>query len=95
MVPSIEAMQKIKDQKTDLVITVDCGSVAFEALGYGSDIGLDIIVIDHHISMDNLPKVVAVINPNRLDETSNCKDQAAVGVAFLFGIALCRSLKKY
>ena len=92
--PSLEAMQKIKSQGTKLVITVDCGSVAFEALEYATTLGLDVIVVDHHISMDNLPHAVAVINPNRLDETSECKNLAAVGVSFLFAVALCKSLKE-
>ncbi|MCF8494880.1 MAG: single-stranded-DNA-specific exonuclease RecJ [Rickettsiaceae bacterium] len=92
--PSLEAMKKIKSQGTKLVITVDCGSVAFEALEYATNLGLEVIVIDHHISMDNLPNAVAVINPNRLDETSECKNLAAVGVSFLFAVALCKSLKE-
>jgi single-stranded-DNA-specific exonuclease len=92
--PTPEAMQKIKDSNVQVIITVDCGSVAFEALKYASEIGLDVIVIDHHISLDILPKAVAVINPNRIDETSNCKNLAAVGVSFLFAIALCSALKK-
>lgn len=92
--PSLEAMQKIKLLGTKLVITVDCGSVAFEALEYATSLGLEVIVVDHHISMDNLPNAVAVINPNRLDETSECKNLAAVGVSFLFAVALCKSLKE-
>lgn len=91
--PTVEAMRKIHKNGASLLITVDCGSVAFEALDAASDIGMDVIVIDHHISMDNLPKAVAVINPNRLDETSECKNLAAVGVSFLFAVALLTKLK--
>ncbi|MDP5020508.1 MAG: single-stranded-DNA-specific exonuclease RecJ [Rickettsiaceae bacterium] len=91
--PTVEAMRKIHKSGVSLLITVDCGSVAFEALDAASDIGMDVIVIDHHISMDNLPKAVAVINPNRLDETSECKNLAAVGVSFLFAVALLAKLK--
>ena len=65
--PTSSAMQKIKDKGTKLLITVDCGSVEFEALLHASEIGLDVIVIDHHISLDKLPKAIAVINPNRID----------------------------
>lgn len=91
--PTAEAMQKIRQKGASLVITVDCGSVAFEALDAASDLGMDVIVIDHHISLDHLPKAVAVINPNRLDETSECKHLAAVGVSFLFAVALITKLK--
>ena len=55
---------------------------------------MDVIVVDHHISMDKLPKAIAVINPNRLDETSEYKNLAAVGVSFLFLVALISRLKK-
>lgn len=92
--PTPLAMQKIKDNHVDLLITVDCGSVAFEALNHAAEIGLDVIVIDHHISLDSFPKAIAVINPNRIDETSIYKNLAAVGVSFLFAIALCSTLKK-
>ncbi|MDG1437062.1 MAG: single-stranded-DNA-specific exonuclease RecJ [Rickettsiaceae bacterium] len=91
--PTVEAMKKIRKSGASVLITVDCGSVAFEALSAASDLGMDTIVIDHHISLDHLPKAVAVINPNRLDETSDCKDLAAVGVSFLFAVALFTKLK--
>jgi single-stranded-DNA-specific exonuclease len=92
--PSAEAMQKIKNTGASLVITVDCGSMAFDALEAASEIGMDVIVIDHHLSLDRLPKAVAVINPNRLDQESDCKHLAAVGVSFLFAVALVSRLKK-
>jgi single-stranded-DNA-specific exonuclease len=91
--PTAEAMQKIQRMGAALVITVDCGSVAFDALEAASELGMDVIVIDHHLSLEHLPKAVAVINPNRLDETSECKHLAAVGVSFLFAVALISKLK--
>ncbi|MGC0372098.1 MAG: hypothetical protein DGJ47_000803 [Rickettsiaceae bacterium] len=92
--PNAEAMQRIKNRGASLIITVDCGSVAFEAIEHAVDIGLEVIVIDHHLSLDELPKAVALINPNRLDEDSDCKNLAAVGVSFLFLVALLKSLKE-
>ncbi|MCC8484151.1 MAG: single-stranded-DNA-specific exonuclease RecJ [Rickettsia endosymbiont of Labidopullus appendiculatus] len=92
--PTPAAMQKIKDNGTKLLITVDCGAMAHEALKYAALVGLDVIVIDHHISSDILPEAVAVVNPNRIDETSNYKYLAAVGVSFLFATALLSDLKK-
>lgn len=91
--PNKPAMQKIKDNGAKLLITVDCGSMAFEALEYASEVGLDVIVIDHHITTALMPKAVAVINPNRLDETTAHKNLAAVGVSFLFAAALISKLK--
>jgi single-stranded-DNA-specific exonuclease len=92
--PSPVAMQKIKDSGTILVITVDCGSMAHDALKYAKDVGLEVIVIDHHISTCSLPEAIAVVNPNRIDEISQYKDLAAVGVSFLFACALVSELKK-
>ena len=92
--PTTHAMQKIHKSGASLLITVDCGSVAFEALDAAAELGMDVIVIDHHISLDQLPKAVAVINPNRLDETSEFKNLAAVGVSFLFAVALISRLKE-
>lgn len=92
--PTSYAMEKIHKSGASLIITVDCGSVAFEALEEANNLGMDVIVIDHHISLETLPKAVAVINPNRLDETSSCKNLAAVGVSFLFLVALITKLKK-
>ena len=92
--PNEAAIKKISDNGVKLIITVDCGSVAFEPLEYAATLGVDVIVIDHHISIDKLPQAVAVINPNRLDETSKHKNLAAVGVSFLFVVALISALKK-
>jgi single-stranded-DNA-specific exonuclease len=77
-----------------VVITVDCGIVAHDPLGYARDLGLDVIVIDHHVGESALPPAVAVVNPNRLDEDSPCGHLAAVGVTFLFLVALNQTLKK-
>jgi len=92
--PSAYAMQKIRQNGTQLLITVDCGAMAHDALKYASEVGLEVIVIDHHMSLDSLPEAVAIINPNRLDEQSEYKYLAAVGVSFLFAVALISELKK-
>jgi single-stranded-DNA-specific exonuclease len=92
--PSIEGMQSIKASGAELVITVDCGTAAFEVLAYAKEIGLGVIVLDHHISADKLPDAVAIVNPNRLDEISEYRYLAAVGVAFLFAIGLVSELKR-
>ncbi|MEY4463212.1 MAG: Single-stranded-DNA-specific exonuclease RecJ [Pseudomonadota bacterium] len=92
--PTPFAMQKIKDSFVELLITVDCGAMAHEALKYAKDVSLDVIVIDHHIAADILPDAVAIVNPNRIDEKSEYKHLAAVGVAFLFATAVLSNLKK-
>lgn len=91
--PNLPALLSLKAQGAAVVVTVDCGTVAFEPLEAATDAGLDIIVVDHHISEARLPKVLAVVNPNRLDETSTCRTLAAVGVTFLLCVAVVRQLR--
>jgi single-stranded-DNA-specific exonuclease len=91
--PSTEIMQALKAKAIDLVITVDCGAMAFDALSAAKEMGLDVIVLDHHIGGAELPEGVAIINPNRLDEISEYRYLAAVGVSFLFIVALVSRLK--
>ncbi len=86
--PNNGAFDRIKYSGTSLVIIVDCGSVAFEPLAYAKKIGLDVIVIDHHVTDVVLPQTVALLNPNRYDESFEPKTIAAVAVVFLFLVAL-------
>lgn len=92
--PSPSAMEKLKERGTDLVITVDCGSMSHDAIEKANELGIDVIIIDHHICTDKLPDAVAIVNPNRLDEKSEYTYLAAVGVSFLFIVALMGALKK-
>ncbi|MDD9920415.1 MAG: single-stranded-DNA-specific exonuclease RecJ [Alphaproteobacteria bacterium] len=92
--PNTEGMQKLKEQGVSLVITVDCGSTAVEALELAQQIGLDVVVTDHHQCLPALPPAVAIVNPNRVDETSSCTMLCGAGVAFYLLMALNRTLRK-
>ncbi len=78
-----------------LVVTVDCGAQAFEALEMARAAALDVIVVDHHQCSTTLPAALALVNPNRLDEGEGAAfgHLAAVGVAWLLGAALVRELR--
>ncbi len=91
--PNVEALRTIAEDGTKVVVTVDCGIVAFEALDAAASFGLEVIVVDHHAAEPRLPKAVAVVNPNRLDQPEGLGDLAAVGVAFLVAVALNRHLR--
>jgi single-stranded-DNA-specific exonuclease len=93
--PSGEALVRLKAEGADLVVTVDCGAQAFEALEMARDAGLDVIVVDHHKCASELPIAHALVNPNRLDEAEGAAHGhlAAVGVAWLLGAALVRTLR--
>jgi single-stranded-DNA-specific exonuclease len=86
--PNIKALKILKDQGVDLVVTVDCGMTAFKELDYAKDISLDIIVVDHHAPEAKLPSAIAVINPNRIDDSTGLGMLAAVGVCFMLVGAL-------
>ncbi|MPZ11099.1 MAG: single-stranded-DNA-specific exonuclease RecJ [Kiloniellaceae bacterium] len=92
--PNAPALKRLKAQGVDLVITVDCGITAFEALDEAAAAGLDVIVVDHHAAEPRLPVAAAVVNPNRLDDSSGHGQLAAVGVAFLLVVALSRALRE-
>jgi single-stranded-DNA-specific exonuclease len=90
--PSVAAMERLAAEGATLIVTVDCGAQAFEAL---ADARADVIIVDHHQCATELPRALAVVNPNRRDETDGAAHGhlAAVGVAFLLGAALLRVLR--
>ena len=92
--PTAGAFDFLKGKGVQCVITVDCGATSFEALDHAASIGLDVIVMDHHMGEPKLPKAAAVVNPNRLDQPENpYKICAAVGVCFLFAACVVKALR--
>ena len=94
--PSGAALVKIGEAGSRLVVTVDCGAQAFDAIAEAKAAGVEVIVVDHHQCATTLPQAFAVVNPNRLDEAPDAAvhgNLAAVGVAFLLGAALLRTLR--
>ena len=92
--PNAPALRALLAKGCRVVVTVDCGTTAFAALAEAAQAGIDVIVVDHHEAEAALPTAFAVVNPNRLDETSPHGHLAAVGVTFLLAVALNRALKE-
>lgn len=92
--PNGGGLETLRKAGASLVITVDCGTTAHRPLAEAAAMGLDVIVLDHHVAEAGLPEAVAVVNPNRLDEDNDCGQLAAVGVTFLFLVALNRALRE-
>lgn len=92
--PNAPALLSLKQRGAALAITVDCGITAFEALEEAAEGGLEMIVVDHHVAEPRLPRALAVVNPNRLDDDSPHGQMAAVGVAFLLAVAVNRVLRE-
>lgn len=82
------AFQMMKDTGTTLVITVDTGITAIDEIAFAGEIGLDVIVTDHHQCRSELPVCVAVINPMRPDCSYPFKELSGVGVIFKVMCAL-------
>lgn len=94
--PSGEALVRLAGDGAQLIVTVDCGAQAFEALDMAKAAGVDVVVVDHHKCAAALPVALALVNPNRLDENAGAAVHghlAAVGMAFLLGAALLRTLR--
>lgn len=95
--PSGAALVRLAEEGSSLIVTVDCGAMAHEALAMAHDAGVDVIVVDHHKCAAELPRAAALVNPNRLDEGAVGASHghlAAVGVAFLLAIATVRVLRR-
>ncbi|WP_339929190.1 single-stranded-DNA-specific exonuclease RecJ [uncultured Brevundimonas sp.] len=88
--PSPRAFDTLKAAGAELVITVDCGAAANEAVAHASDIGLKVVVIDHHMMREHPPVCAAVVNPNRPGCNSGQGNLAAAGVVFVLLAALNR-----
>jgi single-stranded-DNA-specific exonuclease len=91
--PNLPALLRLKEAGAEVIVTVDCGTTAHAPLAAAALAGLDVVVVDHHVAEPLLPTAFAIINPNRLDETSPHGQLAAVGVAFLLVIAVNRALR--
>ncbi len=94
--PNAGKMTEFQQKGCSLVATLDCGMTAFEPIAFGTSLGLDVIVLDHHDPEKKLPDAYAVVNPKRLDEDVDhpCRYLAAVGVVFLFTVALNKVLRE-
>ena len=92
--PSAKAFDTLKAAGADLVVTVDCGAAANEALAHAAAIDLNVVVIDHHLMRSEPPRALAVVNPNRPGCNSGQGNLAAAGVVFVLLAALNREARR-
>ena len=92
--PNADLLRSIRDAGADVLLMLDCGSAAHEVLQVGADIGLKIVVLDHHEPGESLPPAWHMINPKRDDDESGLDYLAAVGVTFLFCVAVNTQLRE-
>lgn len=91
--PNTMALEGLADQGATLIVCVDCGTAAAAIMAPLAP-RCDIIVLDHHAAQGDLPRVAAVVNPNRPDCTSGLRMLCAGGVAFMSAVALHRTLRR-
>tara|TARA_Y100000780_G_scaffold231177_1_gene255637 strand:- start:150703 stop:152514 length:1812 start_codon:yes stop_codon:yes gene_type:complete len=92
--PNPGAMEKIHEAGGKVIVTVDTGSLAFDAFNRAKELGLDVVITDHHQTQSDFPPCVALVNPNRMDETSDLTNLAGAGVAFMLVMAVNRGLRE-
>ena len=91
--PNGPALRALVDRGVGLIVCVDCGTAAAEALAEVRG-EADVIVLDHHKSEGPTPAILATVNPNRLDDKSGLGSLCAAAIAFLTAVAVVRVLRK-
>ena len=83
------ALHQLHDEGVQLIVTVDCGITALSEAQLCKELGMDLVITDHHECKDALPEAVAVVDPHRPDGGYPHKDLSGVGIAFKLACALC------
>ncbi|WP_172122919.1 MULTISPECIES: single-stranded-DNA-specific exonuclease RecJ [unclassified Devosia] len=91
--PNIAAMDKLIDGGACLIITLDCGTTSDAPIAHARNRGVDVLVIDHHLSDHDLPPATALVNPNRPDDISGLGYLCAAGVTFMVLVGVNRLLR--
>ena len=92
--PNIGAIDKLVEGGARLLITLDCGTTSAGPIAHARERGLDVLVIDHHLSDAELPPATALVNPNRPDDISGLGYLCAAGVTFMVLVGTNRLLRQ-
>jgi single-stranded-DNA-specific exonuclease len=92
--PSPAAFRRLRESGYELVVTVDCGAAAYDALNAAAEVGLEVVVIDHHLMRETPPPARALVNPNQPGCESEQGVLAAAGVSFVLLAALNREARR-
>jgi len=92
--PSIYAVEKLQDEGAEVLVTLDCGTASHAPLARAKELGLDVVVVDHHQVPETMPDVFALINPNRNDDLSGLGNLCAAGVTMMLIGTLNKMLRE-
>ncbi len=92
--PTKKGFNKLISNGSNLIFTVDCGTLSFDIIDFFQNKNTDVLVLDHHQSELKLPKAFSVVNPNRYDDESKLNYLCASGVCFMFLVALNKKLRE-
>ena len=92
--PNTQGFNKLISEGSNLIFTVDCGTMSFDTINSVEN-KIDVIILDHHQSEIKLPKAFSVVNPNRFDDNSKLNYLCAAGVCYMFLIALNKKLRDF
>lgn len=92
--PNLPAFEALQEKGANLILTADCGATAHEVIAGAQDLGIETIVLDHHLMELPAPPALAVVNPNRPDCLSDLTNLSAGGVVFMTLIAVNRALRE-
>lgn len=91
---SSDAIKLAAENGTTVIVSVDCGVSAHEEAALAKQLGIDLVITDHHQPPDVLPEALAIINPQRHDSVFPFAQLAGVGVAFFLLVALRKRLRE-
>src|SRR5690606_35323221 len=92
--PNIGAMDRLIDGGATLIVTLDCGTTSDDPIADARSRGVDVLMIDHHLSDHELPPATALVNPNRADDITGLSYLCAAGVTFMVLVAVNRLLRQ-
>lgn len=92
--PNVDAIRELHAKGAKLLVMVDCGTTGHEPIAEAGRLGLDVVVLDHHLAPEELPQALALVNPNRHDDLSGLGYLCAAGIVFLTLVALHRALRQ-
>ena len=92
MAPNVPAMEALAEVH-ELIICVDCGTLSHEPVAAAAR-AADVVILDHHLGAETLPQAVAVVNPNRQDETGDLAHLCAASVVFLMLVEANRLMRE-